>query len=189
MAECDEREVVKDVIEIYADYISVSPHLFSANVPIGSYNGYVNRWHDPSLKRTTQAIISVLLSLRKCPTIRFQGASEMAKKLAESVRHVMARDGALFDFPKTSSSLNQYSGDTLSSNIPPVLLILDRRFDTITALLNQWTYQAMLHELLTITNNRINLSEVPGVSRDLKEVILSSEQDEFYERVRFEFHV
>ncbi len=41
----------------------------------------------------------------------------------------------------------------------------------------------MLHELLTINNNRINLSDVPGVSKDLKEVVLSQEHDEFYERV------
>jgi vacuolar protein sorting-associated protein 45 len=47
----------------------------------------------------------------------------------------------------------------------------------------QWTYQAMVHELLTITNNRVNLSEVPGISKDLKEVVLSAEQDEFYANV------
>lgn len=49
--------------------------------------------------------------------------------------------------------------------------------------LKKWTYQAMLHELLTITNNRISLSDAPGVSKDLKEVVLSQEHDEFYERV------
>eukprot|EP00105_Crassostrea_gigas_P035241 XP_019919389.1 PREDICTED: vacuolar protein sorting-associated protein 45 [Crassostrea gigas] len=44
----------------------------------------------------------------------------------------------------------------------------------------QWTYQAMVHELLGINNNRINLSDVPGISKDLKEVVLSAEHDEFY---------
>lgn len=47
----------------------------------------------------------------------------------------------------------------------------------------QWTYQAMVHELLTITNNRVNLSQVPGIPKDLKEVVLSAEQDEFYANV------
>lgn len=41
----------------------------------------------------------------------------------------------------------------------------------------------MLHELLTINNNRVNLSEVPGITNDLKEVVLSQEHDEFYEKV------
>ena len=47
----------------------------------------------------------------------------------------------------------------------------------------QWTYQAMVHEVLTIHNNRINLSAVPGITRDLQEVVLSAEHDEFYANV------
>jgi hypothetical protein len=37
----------------------------------------------------------------------------------------------------------------------PVLLIIDRRSDPVTPLLMQWTYQAMVHEVLGIRNNRI----------------------------------
>ncbi|XP_042370545.1 vacuolar protein sorting-associated protein 45-like, partial [Plectropomus leopardus] len=38
----------------------------------------------------------------------------------------------------------------------------------------------MVHELLGLNNNRIDLSRVPGISKDLKEVVLSAENDEFY---------
>ena len=48
---------------------------------------------------------------------------------------------------------------------------------------SQWTYQAMVHELLGINNNRISLAAVPGVAKDLQEVVLSSEHDEFYANV------
>ena len=41
----------------------------------------------------------------------------------------------------------------------------------------------MVHELLGINNNRINLANVPGISRDLQEVVLSAEHDEFYANV------
>ena len=47
----------------------------------------------------------------------------------------------------------------------------------------QWSYQAMVHELLGINNNRINLGNVPGISKDLQEVVLSAEHDEFYANV------
>lgn len=43
-------------------------------------------------------------------------------------------------------------------------------------------YQAMVHELLAITTNRVDLSGVPGISKDLKEIVLSSEQDEFFSK-------
>ena len=41
----------------------------------------------------------------------------------------------------------------------------------------------MVHELLGIHNNRVSLSNVPGISKDLQEVVLSSEHDEFYANV------
>ena len=38
-----------------------------------------------------------------------------------------------------------------------------RKDDPVTPLLLQWTYQAMVHELIGITTNRVDLSKVPGV--------------------------
>jgi vacuolar protein sorting-associated protein 45 len=66
----------------------------------------------------------------------------------------MNQETELFEFRRT--------------DVPPLLLILDRRDDPVTPLLMQWTYQAMVHELLTLTNNRVDLRTVPGVREDLK---------------------
>ena len=41
----------------------------------------------------------------------------------------------------------------------------------------------MVHELLGITNNRINLGNIPGITKELQEVVLSAEHDEFYANV------
>jgi len=57
---------------------------------------------------------------------------------------------------------------------------VDRRDDPVTPLLTQWTYQAMVHELLGIRNNRIDLSKALDVRKDLSEVVLSCEQDNFF---------
>uniref|UniRef100_A0A672R6N1 Vacuolar protein sorting-associated protein 45 n=1 Tax=Sinocyclocheilus grahami TaxID=75366 RepID=A0A672R6N1_SINGR len=108
----------------------------------------------------------LLLALKKCPMIRYQLSSDMSKRLAESVKQIITKEYELFDFRKTE--------------VPPLLLILDRSDDAITPLLNQWTYQAMVHELLGLNNNRIDLSRVPGISKDLREVVLSADNDEFY---------
>jgi hypothetical protein len=42
----------------------------------------------------------------------------------------------------------------------------------------------MVHELLSIKNNRVSLVGVPGAPKDMTEVLLSAEQDEFYANVR-----
>uniref|UniRef100_A0A4W4FZB1 Vacuolar protein sorting-associated protein 45 n=1 Tax=Electrophorus electricus TaxID=8005 RepID=A0A4W4FZB1_ELEEL len=126
LAEADEQEVVAEVQEFYGDFIAVNPHLFSLNLH-GVSRG--RSWEPITLPRVTQGLTSVLLALKKCPMIRYQLSSDMAKRLAESVK---------------------------------------------------WTYQAMVHELLALNNNRIDLSRVPGINKDLKEVVLSAENDEFY---------
>uniref|UniRef100_A0A3P9KPB0 Vacuolar protein sorting 45 homolog n=1 Tax=Oryzias latipes TaxID=8090 RepID=A0A3P9KPB0_ORYLA len=163
LAEADEQEVVAEVQEFYGDFIAVNPHLFSLNLQ-GVARG--RSWEPSMLSRCTQGLTSVLLALKKCPMIRYQLSSDMSKRLAESVKQIITKEYELFDFRKTE--------------VPPLLLILDRSDDAITPLLNQWTYQAMVHELLGLNNNRIDLSRVPGISKDLKEVVLSAENDEFY---------
>ncbi|XP_033634914.1 vacuolar protein sorting-associated protein 45-like [Asterias rubens] len=163
LAEADEQEVVREVQEFYGDYIAVSPHIFSFNI-VGCSQG--NVWKTGVLNRICAGLTAVLLSLKKCPMIRYQNSSELAKRLAENVKQVISKDAGLFDFRRT--------------DVPPLLLVLDRHSDAVTPLLHQWTYQAMVHELLGIRNNRIDLSKVPGITKDLQEVVLSAEQDEFY---------
>lgn len=163
LAEADDQEVVREVQEFFGDYVAVSPHLFTLNIN-GCCQGL--NWSTDSLARSTQGLTSVLLSLKKCPMIRYQNSSETARRLAESVRQTINKEAALFEFRKT--------------DVAPILLILDRRDDAVTPILNQWTYQAMVHELIGIANSRINLSNVPGISKELQEVVLSPEHDEFY---------
>ena len=188
MAEADEHEVVRDVQELYSDYVAVSRHVFSLNLKEGCYSrcrGFEAKghsesdcitWNECSLARCVQGISSVLLCLRRCPTLRYQASSEMCKVLAERIRQIMAKEGQLFS--------QSYGSPALDPSYPHlVLLILDRRSDPVTPLLNQWTYQAMLHELLTINNNRVDLSQVEGISKELKEVVISPEYDDFYAQV------
>lgn len=167
LAESDEQEVVKEVQEYYMDYLAINSHLFSIGLP----NCMLTlSWNPTALQRTTQGITALLLSLKKCPIIRYQNNSKLCKRLADSIRDVLSKESNLFDFRQSNSAL---------------LLILDRKDDPVTPLLNQWTYQAMVHELLTINNNRVNLSNVPGVSKELAEVVLSAEQDVFYAKNLF----
>lgn len=39
------------------------------------------------------------------------------------------------------------------------MLILDRKDDPVTPLLTQWTYQAMIHELIGINDNKLKLKK------------------------------
>jgi len=174
LAEADDHEVVKVVQEQFADYIVVNPDLFTLDLGFPKqriWSSNPDMWNTDALQRTTEGLVGVLLSLKKKPLIRYEKSSLLAKKLATEVRYHITQEDQLFDFRKVDT--------------PPILLVLDRRDDPITPLLTQWTYQAMVHELLGIQNGRVDLSEVPDIRPELKEVVLSQDQDPFFKKNMF----
>ncbi|RSL95540.1 hypothetical protein CEP52_012017 [Fusarium oligoseptatum] len=174
LAEADDHEVVKLVQEHYADYTVINPDLFSIGLTLPQrriWAGSPDTWNPDSLQRCAEGLLAVLLSLKKKPLIRYQKTSPIAKKLASEVRYLMTQEDQLFEFRPVDT--------------PPILLVLDRREDPVTPLLTQWTYQAMVHHLLGIQNGRVDLSDVPDVGPDLKEIVLSQDQDPFFKKNMF----
>jgi vacuolar protein sorting-associated protein 45 len=154
LAEADDHEVVKSITEYFADFLVINPDLCSLPLPSRVFSTSAELWNHDSLTRTVEGVVATLLALKKKPLIRYEKNSLLCKKLATEVRYSMTQEEQLFDFRRMDT--------------PPILLIVDRRDDPVTPLLTQWTYQAMVHELLGIENGRVNLSEVPDVRPEFK---------------------
>ncbi|KAH9617318.1 hypothetical protein KSS87_009521 [Heliosperma pusillum] len=183
LADSDKHETVQQVQEFYADFVSVDCCHFSLNIPSNHLYmvpvGFICRGV-PALERShlqryydlvVEGISAVFLALKRRPFIRYQQTSDIAKLVAQSTAKFMyERESGRFDFKKT---------DTL-------LLILDRRGDPFTPLLNQWTYQAMVHELIGIKDNKVDLRNVKIFPMDQQEVVLSSDQDAFFKAYMYE---
>lgn len=171
LAEADDHEVVRAVQEQFADFIVINPDLCSLNLGFPLHRVWSNSpdmWNADALRRTTDGVIAMLLALKKNPLIRYEKNSLLAKKLATEVRYQLTQEEQLFNFRK--------------SDTPPILLILDRRDDPITPLLTQWTYQAMVHEFIGIHNGRVDLRDVPDIRPELREIVLSQDQDPFFKK-------
>jgi vacuolar protein sorting-associated protein 45 len=173
LGKADEKEVVKQIHELYADYLPINEDLYhlglsSGIVAAAKVNTALGKIG--LVEQHTKGIMSFLLSMKRRPSdIRYQSKSLICRKVAEKIQQHLHRDD-LFHFRQAAE---------------PLLLILDRRDDPITPLLTQWTYQAMVHELLGLKDNRVCLSGAPGVSPDMQEIVLSSTQDSFYSQKRF----
>lgn len=171
LAEADEHEVVKSVQEYFNDFMVINPCLFSLGVVYPQYKIWSDtpdQWNPDALQRTADGIVSLLLALKKNPLIRYEKSSLLSKKLATEVKYQISHEEQLFNFRKPDT--------------PPILLLLDRRDDPVTPLLSQWTYQAMVHELLGIDNGRVDLRNVPEARPELKEIVLTQDQDPFFKR-------
>jgi len=171
LAEADDHEVVRSVQEYFADYLVINPDLMSLDIAFPKHRLWSNSpdiWNADTLQRTTEGLIALLLSLKKKPLIRYAKNSLLAVKLAREVRYQMTQEEQLFEFRKTDT--------------PPILLIVDRRDDPVTPLLTQWTYQAMVHELIGIKDGKVDLSDVPDIRPELKEITLQQDQDPFFKK-------
>lgn len=129
LAESDKNEVIKSIKEYYIDYCAINPHFFSLNIRTSCYLGSSNVWDHPAFNRTVSGLLAFLRSVKKNPTIRYQSSSEMCKRLAEGIKRAL-NDGDLL-------ANNQMDSSFVNRSTPPVLLIIDRKADGFTPLLNQ----------------------------------------------------
>ncbi|XP_059453320.1 vacuolar protein sorting-associated protein 45 homolog isoform X2 [Corylus avellana] len=177
LADSDEQEVVQQVQEFYADFVAIDPYHFTLNVPSNHLYMLPAVVDPPSLQnfcdRVVDGIAAVFLALKRRPIIRYQRTSDIAKRIAQETAKLMyQQESGLFDFRRTEVS--------------PLLLVIDRRDDPLTPLLNQWTYQAMVHELIGIQDNKVDLRSTGKFPKDQQEVVLSSEQDAFFKANMYE---
>eukprot|EP00871_Galdieria_phlegrea_P001667 jgi/Galph1/2500/GphlegSOOS_G1162.1 len=165
LAESDIYEVVKEVQEYFFDFYPLAPQLFHINIlpcmisPVGE---------NPVIDRVVDGISSVFLALKIRPSLRYDSHSKLCRFITERLNVRMDQENALFDREQL-----------------PIGILLDRMQDPLTPFVTPWTYEAMIHELIGIKNNRVNLSQSFEVKKGFEEVVLDSTQDEFYRNNRY----
>lgn len=178
LAQHDVSEKVVQVQELYADFVPINEDLwtlqmsrYSLAMTVAAGTSWAPK-HAVQYERNLQGLQSMLLALRKQPTcIRYAAHSACAEELAKDLHDAVEADD-VFHFRRNKGAGGLH------------VLVLDRRDDPVTPLLSQWTYQAMVHELLGLNNHRVLLKGAPNVSKDLEEVVLSSTQDDFFKENR-----
>ncbi|EGT54915.1 CBN-VPS-45 protein [Caenorhabditis brenneri] len=154
LAEADKNETVREVQEVFLDGIPLRKDLYTLN-----FNHIFDATFnitDHATERIKNGIIALLLQLRKAPAVRYQKSSSNCKKVGEEVAQFIRRENGLFENARKDT----------------VLFVVERSIDVVTPLLNQWTYEAMIHEMLTLTNNRCTCGD--------QNVVLSELHDDFF---------
>ena len=103
--------------------------------------------------------------LRSCPCRIGARPAEIWKLLGiacliaqDATAALHCKQGPSWPSHEYSHNHNSFQGEAA-----PLMLLLDRRDDPVTPLLLQWTFQAMVAELLGMDTNRVDLRNVPGV--------------------------
>ncbi|TKA74217.1 hypothetical protein B0A55_06300 [Friedmanniomyces simplex] len=162
-AQAGTSEQIGQVFDQYLNFIVSEPSLFSLGMGNETYltmNSAQTSDDDIDLNvdKIVSGLFSVAVTMGTIPIIRCPkgGAAEMiAAKLDRKLRdHILNSKDNLF-------SGNRAGG---ASNLPssrPVLIIVDRNVDLVPMLSHSWTYQSLIHDVLSMHLNRITV-ETPA---------------------------
>lgn len=117
---------------MFADFQTINEDLFSLD--IGSTLNLSlhspNNWtfgDQQTAARMIDGLFGVVMATRTNPVLRYEGSSPLCKYIAEKVQEKLNHE---------QEFVNRMSRNSPSTH----LLILDRKEDPVTPLLNQWTY-------------------------------------------------
>jgi len=162
---------IQSIQEVYLDYYIMNANLFHLGIESSLNLSFLEeklwqRYEYITFNRIVQGIISACLSNRLFPVIKCVKNSTISKRIAIEVTEFFEHNN---EFIRRECSREQNG----------LLFIYDRREDPITPLLNQWTYQSMLHELLGINNNIVELKHEGGKT---EKFTLSDFDDKFFKQ-------
>ncbi|XP_060530327.1 protein sly1 homolog isoform X2 [Cylas formicarius] len=163
---------IHKVYDQYVNFISLEDEMFVLRHQNSNSLSYyaINRGDirdtemDFIMDDIVACLFSVFVTLGMVPIIRSPkgNAAEMvAKKLDKKLRE------NLFD-----ARNNLFSADVQAGNFNfqrPLLIILDRNVDMATSLHHTWTYQALAHDVLDLSLNRVVIQESPSSASRLQQ--------------------
>ncbi|KAF2170251.1 hypothetical protein M409DRAFT_19854 [Zasmidium cellare ATCC 36951] len=167
-AQAGTSESISQVFDQYLNFIVSEPNLFSLGMGKETYWSMNSAQTsdediDANVDRIVSGLFSVAVTMGTIPIIRCPkaGAAEMiAAKLDRKLRdHILNSKDNLFSGNRPSTS----QGAPSSSR--PVLIIVDRNVDLVPMLSHSWTYQSLIHDVLSMHLNRITV-EIPVDEND-----------------------
>jgi hypothetical protein len=172
--------LIKKVLDQYMNFVALEPKLFSLNIK-GSFTRYNRSGIDEAgineyMDVVVEGLFAAVATMGVVPIIRAKAgtAAEMvATKLDKKIK----------DHLSTGTSLFTDRGATSFSR--PVLLVVDREMDYVTMLHHCSTYQALVHDLLDIKNNSVNVTVKRGAAAggpNKKTYHLDYDADDFWKK-------
>ena len=124
-------------------------------------------------------IANLCITLNEHPCIRYFGSSPFARDIATSLQQ------SLMQYKRTNTAHWCYGDDKHTDRDRAQILILDRSFDPLSPLMHEYTYQAMVNDLLDVEDNSIiTYKTTTNRGAEEEKQALLNENDEFWLELR-----
>lgn len=155
--------------EITLDFLALESHIFhfdNPNFPL------IANASNEAANEIGGKLANLCITLEEMPFIRYQRSSEFAPMIAASLSAHLSR----FNYSA--------NGEGKDSREKAQILILDRSFDPISPLMHDYTYQAMVHDLLNVQDGVISYKASNNKGEvETKQAILN-ENDQLWTELR-----
>ncbi|VDN55127.1 unnamed protein product [Dracunculus medinensis] len=162
---------VQKVVDQFLSFISLDDDLFvlrryNENSPFSFFAisdpSTTNQQMEDLIDRVVDGLFSVCATLSVVPVIRCfrdNAAEQVAMRLDQKIRENLrdARNNLFAQENVRASMLNLHR---------PLLFIADRAIDLATMLHHTWTYQALIHDLLDLDQNRVVTVDASGKKKE-----------------------
>jgi hypothetical protein len=145
---------IRSLREVNLEFLAPEPQLFHFDSPNALHSLYLSDRSDYELRAVATKLSTVCAALQERPTIRFRASSRLATSLAALL------DERLKALPAVASASRG------------TLIIVDRLTDLRAPLLHEFTYQAMVYDLLDVKNDVYSYVYTNNANQELERKVL-----------------
>eukprot|EP00549_Striatella_unipunctata_P018626 CAMPEP_0118697336 /NCGR_PEP_ID=MMETSP0800-20121206/14430_1 /TAXON_ID=210618 ORGANISM="Striatella unipunctata, Strain CCMP2910" /NCGR_SAMPLE_ID=MMETSP0800 /ASSEMBLY_ACC=CAM_ASM_000638 /LENGTH=647 /DNA_ID=CAMNT_0006596717 /DNA_START=42 /DNA_END=1985 /DNA_ORIENTATION=+ len=172
---------VKALSEVNIDFLTKESNVFHLDMRRCFAPVYKQPGASGVEKKIAQKLVTVCATLNEYPHIRFRANSQVCGALAKAFHSQMN------EFVGTNSSW-WYHGDSKNTKTErATLILLDRSDDCLTPLMHEFTYQAMVNDLLPIRDDRITYKSDtinPDDGKAMEKEVLLNDNDNVWVELR-----
>lgn len=178
-------ERLKTLKELYLDFLTVDSRTVCTDNPyaivtlMGEKCDVNKADYDREVESIAGRVSSLLVTLRDFPVIRYkagkpvevgdppgqEGRSQVTSRLAMLIRE---------------KALTLQRAGTLPDRETCDVLILDRSFDVVAPVFHEWTYEAMIHDLLDVDGNTVRYKAETQTGKSEEKEMVLGENDELF---------
>lgn len=174
---------VKALSEINIDFLAVEQRSFTLDMRETFSSFYLRKQATPAELKIAEKLVTLCATLNEYPHIRYKNSSAICTSLA-SVFHLK-----MDEFVSQNPSWWYHGGpqkNQAAKRERGTLLLMDRADDCLTPLMHDFTYQSMVHDLLSMDGDRITYQAESAADPNHTEAkdVLLDERDNIWVELR-----
>lgn len=171
---------VKTFKEISLDFLAPESSVYHFDMPNALETLYSAPRGDVGFSRALgRRLAHLCITLNEHPSIRYQGSSPYAAQIATTLHETLQ------EYKQNNPHHWTYGDGGHSERDRAQILILDRSFDVLSPLMHEYTYQAMVNDLLDVDEGVISYETTTNTKVETKQGVLG-ENDELWVELRHE---